>query len=52
MSLALRPEDARKMGSAGRERVLANFSMQAMVSTYQGVYDHQMQRVRSHKRGD
>ena len=51
VSLALHPEGARKMGSAGRERVLANFSMQAMVSTYQGVYDQQMQRVRSHQKG-
>ncbi len=42
------PEHARAMGEAGRQRVLAHFSMQAMVSTYQGVYDRQMHRVRSH----
>ena len=45
------PEHARAMGEAGRQRVLAHFSMQAMVSTYQAVYDRQMQRVRSHKKG-
>ncbi|MCY7305742.1 MAG: TIGR03088 family PEP-CTERM/XrtA system glycosyltransferase [Rhodoferax sp.] len=45
------PEHARAMGEAGRQRVLAHFSMQAMVDTYQGVYDQQMQRVRSHKQG-
>jgi len=42
------PERARAMGEAGRQRVLAHFSMQAMVSTYQAVYDRQMHRVRSH----
>jgi len=41
------PGHARAMGEAGRHRVLAHFSMQAMVSTYQAVYDRQMQRVRS-----
>ena len=31
------------MGEAGRLRVQAHFSMQAMVGTYQAVYDHQLQ---------
>ena len=51
VSLCSGPEHARAMGEAGRQRVLAHFSMQAMVSTYQAVYDRQMQRVRSHKKG-
>jgi len=41
------PEHARTLGEAGRQRVVAHFSMQAMVGTYQGVYDQQMQRVPS-----
>jgi len=47
VGLCLGPEQARAMGEAGRQRVLVRFSMQAMVSTYQAVYDQQMQRVRS-----
>jgi hypothetical protein len=35
------------MGQAGRTRVLAHFSMQAMVSAYQRVYDQQLQRLQS-----
>lgn len=41
MSLASNPAAARSMGQAGRQRVLSSFSMQAMVSTYKGVYDQQ-----------
>ncbi len=37
--LAADPARAGAMGRAGRERVLGRFSMQAMVSAYQGVYD-------------
>ncbi len=37
--LAAAPALAAAMGRSGRERVLARFSMQAMVSAYQGVYD-------------
>ncbi len=37
--LAADPALAGAMGRAGRERVLARFSMQAMVSAYQGIYD-------------
>ncbi len=42
VDLAMRPLQAQAMGAAGRQRVLANFSLQAMVSTYQSVYDHQL----------
>jgi hypothetical protein len=34
------------LGQAGRQRVQATFSMQAMVATYQRVYDHQLRRLR------
>ncbi|MEO6626751.1 MAG: TIGR03088 family PEP-CTERM/XrtA system glycosyltransferase [Burkholderiaceae bacterium] len=51
ISLAQHPEAAGAMGAAGRERVQASFSMQAMVSTYQAVYDQQMQHVHTHGRG-
>jgi sugar transferase (PEP-CTERM/EpsH1 system associated) len=37
--LANDPENSENMGRAGRQRVLNAFSMQAMVATYQGVYD-------------
>jgi sugar transferase (PEP-CTERM/EpsH1 system associated) len=40
-------EQSRTMGIAGRQRVLSTFSMQAMVSTYQGVYDQQLRQIRS-----
>ena len=39
VKLANDPESACKMGLAGRRRVLDQFSMRAMVATYQGVYD-------------
>lgn len=42
--LASNPGAARSMGQAGRQRVLTSFSMQAMASTYQGVYDQQLAR--------
>ena len=40
MVLATDPERARAMGRAGRERVEQQFSMAAMVRTYQTVYDN------------
>jgi len=40
------PDQARAMGEAGRKRVVASFSMQAMVQNYQYVYDMQLQRAR------
>jgi len=46
MTLASSPERARSMGQAGRQRAQATFSMQAMVSIYQSVYDQQLRRVR------
>lgn len=45
VQLACDPSHARRMGLAGRERVSALFSMPAMVSAYQSVYDKQLQRV-------
>ena len=45
VALAGNPWQAQRMGQAGRQRVLANFSMQAMVSAYQRVYDQQLRRV-------
>ena len=47
VELASDPERARRMGLAGRKRVQATFSMQAMVATYQSVYDRQLRRARS-----
>src|SRR3990167_221055 len=38
---------AGRMGQAGRQRVQDNFSMLAMVSTYQRVYDQQLRRARA-----
>ena len=46
-ALASNPERACSMGQVGRQRVQAMFSMQAMVATYQSVYDQQLHRVRS-----
>lgn len=46
LTLAQEPERARAMGAAGRQRVEASFSLQAMVNNYQYVYDMQLQRVR------
>jgi sugar transferase (PEP-CTERM/EpsH1 system associated) len=47
IDLANDAAQARRMGQAGRQRVQDNFSMLAMVSTYQRVYDQQLRRVRS-----
>jgi sugar transferase (PEP-CTERM/EpsH1 system associated) len=46
IQLADAPERALAMGMAGRQRVEASFSMHAMVTNYQRVYDMQLQRVR------
>lgn len=46
IDLANDAAQARRMGQAGRQRVQDNFSMLAMVSTYQRVYDQQLRRVR------
>lgn len=46
-AFANNPEQSRIMGLVGRQRVLSTFSMQAMVSTYQGVYDQQLRQARS-----
>ncbi len=45
VELVASPERARSLGQAGRQRVRAMFSMQAMVSTYQRVYDQQLHRT-------
>jgi len=45
VALANKPEQARAMGQAGRQRVLDHFSMRAMVATYQGVYDRHLHRL-------
>ncbi|MDO8450858.1 MAG: TIGR03088 family PEP-CTERM/XrtA system glycosyltransferase [Rhodoferax sp.] len=42
VELASSPARAHAMGQAGRQRVQATFSLQAMVSTYQRVYDQQL----------
>ncbi|MDO9195002.1 TIGR03088 family PEP-CTERM/XrtA system glycosyltransferase [Rhodoferax sp.] len=42
VELASNPARAHAMGQAGRQRAQATFSMQAMVSTYQRVYDQQL----------
>jgi sugar transferase (PEP-CTERM/EpsH1 system associated) len=47
VALASNRWQAQRMGQAGRTRVLAHFSMQAMVSAYQRVYDQQLQRLQS-----
>lgn len=44
IELASNPDTARAMGEAGRQRVAQNFSLQAMVKIYQGVYDTQLSR--------
>ena len=47
VKFACDPEQSRLMGLAGRQRVIANFSMQSMVATYQTVYDRQLLRLRT-----
>ena len=42
--LASNPQQARATGEAGRRRVEATFGMQAMVNTYQHIYDQQLRR--------
>jgi sugar transferase (PEP-CTERM/EpsH1 system associated) len=44
VALACNPWQSQKMGQAGRQRVLERFSMQAMVATYQGIYDRLLNR--------
>lgn len=46
VELASDPARAERLGQAGRQRVQDNFSMLAMVSTYQRVYDEQLRRAR------
>lgn len=43
-SLAQDPMRARRMGQAGRAEVEARFSLQAMVGSYQGLYDRLLRR--------
>jgi glycosyltransferase involved in cell wall biosynthesis len=43
VALASNPWHAQKMGQLGRQRVVNTFSMQAMMATYQRVYDQQLQ---------
>ena len=45
IDLALSPEIARAMGSAGRKRIEAQFSMKAMVGSYQQIYDRLLGRM-------
>ena len=40
--LALDPATAAAMGSAGRVRAVGQFSLEAMVARYQGIYDQQL----------
>lgn len=47
VAFANNPKQSSVMGMAGRQRVLSTFSMQAMVATYQGVYDQQLHQARS-----
>jgi sugar transferase (PEP-CTERM/EpsH1 system associated) len=49
MQLAVNPQRATAMGHAGRQRVQTAFSLQSMVSAYQGVYDRQMRRAGTHQ---
>ncbi len=44
--LAQHPQQALAMGQAGRSRVMAQFSLDAMVARYQNLYDTQLQRTR------
>jgi sugar transferase (PEP-CTERM/EpsH1 system associated) len=45
LRLAQAPERAHAMGQAGRRRVLERFSLQAMVRSYQTIYDQQLRRT-------
>jgi glycosyltransferase involved in cell wall biosynthesis len=42
VTMAAQPERAAAMGQAGRREVEGRFSLQAMVSAYQGLYDRQL----------
>ncbi|HYE69976.1 MAG TPA: TIGR03088 family PEP-CTERM/XrtA system glycosyltransferase [Aquabacterium sp.] len=44
--LALDPAAAAAMGRAGRARAVGQFSLQAMVARYQGIYDQQLRLAR------
>ena len=44
VSMAMAPVRGREMGAAGRQRVQERFSLHAMVTTYQRVYDEQLSR--------
>jgi sugar transferase (PEP-CTERM/EpsH1 system associated) len=45
VALASNPARAQALGRAGRQRAQTTFSLQAMVSTYQGVYERQLSRL-------
>jgi sugar transferase (PEP-CTERM/EpsH1 system associated) len=45
LHLAHEPDQARLKGLAGRQRVESQFSMQAMVTNYQRVYEEQLRRI-------
>lgn len=45
IDLAQSPEKARAMGYAGRKRIEAQFSMTAMIDSYQKIYDHLLGRM-------
>jgi sugar transferase (PEP-CTERM/EpsH1 system associated) len=49
VTLASDRERAQRMGQAARHRAVTDFSMGAMVSTYQQVYDQQLHRIRDVK---
>ncbi len=44
-ALASNPARAQALGRAGRQRAQTTFSLQAMVSAYQGVYERQLSRL-------
>jgi sugar transferase (PEP-CTERM/EpsH1 system associated) len=48
IGLAGNPKQAKDMGRAGRQRVESEFSMQAMMSKYQSVYEQQLHRAQAH----
>jgi sugar transferase (PEP-CTERM/EpsH1 system associated) len=49
LELVASPQRSCQLGQAGRQRVLAAFSLQAMVSTYQSLYDQQLRRLRTNQ---
>ena len=51
LALVQVPEHAAAMGRAGRARVEAQFSLQAMVSAYRALYDHHLARIRPQLQG-